>query len=342
MKKYIYNIIGIAVSLLLACSCVHQWPENAPADLTLKLNFERTIPPFDTIEVDTKASEAAMLDARYTVEIYRQKGDGDYNRDAIIREVFTRDDLTDLDCELKVTVPAEGTYKVTVWTDYVDQGTVKNKYYDNADFKAITIHQHEGNTVFREAFVGHLEVDVVRFGAKDTPITDTVYMYRPQAKVEFITTDLAEFIEKEIKAMQNSSGTGTDKPSKVPQSFDFNNYVVKIYYTGYMPYEFDTWRDRPVDTKTGFSFDSGIVQKNTDEALLGHDLVLVSDEEETSVMMAVGLYDQNGKELSRTNPIEVPLRRGMLTTVKGRFMMQDSNGGIAIDPGFIGDYVVQL
>ena len=39
-----------------------------------------------------------------------------------------------------------------------------------------------------------------------------------------------------------------------------------------------------------------------------------------------------------TNPIEVPLKRSMLTTVKGSFLMPDTGGGVAIDPGFDGEY----
>ena len=72
-------------------------------------------------------------------------------------------------------------------------------------------------------------------------------------------------------------------------------------------------------------------------ARLGFDYVMVNGRE-SSVMVAVGLFDEEGVRLSMTNPIEVPLKRSMLTTVKGSFLMQDTGGGVAIDPAFDGEY----
>ena len=72
-------------------------------------------------------------------------------------------------------------------------------------------------------------------------------------------------------------------------------------------------------------------------ARLGFDYVMVNGRE-SSVMVAVGLFDENGVRLSMTNPIEVPLKRSMLTTVKGSFLMQDTGGGVAINPDFDGEY----
>ena len=104
-----------------------------------------------------------------------------------------------------------------------------------------------------------------------------------------------------------------------------------------MPSTFNMRDNKPCDSSTGVSFTSDITLIDEHNARLGFDYVMVNGHE-SSVMVAVGLFDENGVRLSMTNPIEVPLKRSMLTTVKGSFLMQDTRGGVAIEPGFDGEY----
>ena len=76
-------------------------------------------------------------------------------------------------------------------------------------------------------------------------------------------------------------------------------------------------------------------------ARLGFDYVFVNGKE-SSVMVAVGLFDENGTKLSMSSQIEVPIKRSMLTTVKGSFLMQNANGGVVIDPSFDGEYNIVI
>jgi len=96
-----------------------------------------------------------------------------------------------------------------------------------------------------------------------------------------------------------------------------------------MPSKFNMWDDKPNDSSLGVSFASDITLLDEHNARLGFDYVMVNGRE-SSVMVAVGLFDENGVRLSMTNPIEVPLKRSMLTTVKGSFLMQDTGGGVAM------------
>ena len=97
------------------------------------------------------------------------------------------------------------------------------------------------------------------------------------------------------------------------------------------------WDDKPNDSSLGIQFRSDITLIDDHNARLGFDYVLVNGKE-SSVMVAVGLFDEEGTRLSMTNPIEVPIKRSMLTTVKGSFLMQDTGGGVAIDPDFEGEF----
>ena len=52
-----------------------------------------------------------------------------------------------------------------VWTDFVEKGTAADYFYDTRSFREITMRgEHEGNNDFRDAFVGHNELTVTRYG----------------------------------------------------------------------------------------------------------------------------------------------------------------------------------
>ena len=108
-----------------------------------------------------------------------------------------------------------------------------------------------------------------------------------------------------------------------------------------MPSAFNMHTGRPNDSSTGVFFDSGITALNEEEALLGFDYVL-AQEGDASVTLAIVIYDKLGNELSSTDNISVPLRRSMLTTIKGNFLIQESSGGVSINPDFDGEFNIEL
>ncbi len=376
MRRALKVFAAMLAALALSASCaVHEWPQTLPADATLKLDFDTALPQFIVLDVnDTRASKDGRdYHIRYVVEAYRKLGDGSFATTPYRRYVFTKDDLSDLNNEVTISID-EGTYDFYVWTDFVDRNSTEDFYYDTGNFREISLHgTYEGNNDFRDAFVGHRELTVERLGALVPPVIGTVAMGRPLAKFEFITTDLQEFITKVITDMKkkqdqeaaggtksadikdNASvtddsgtadessggtkgddGTKGDGDSKSPV-VDLKKYNVVFYYTGYMPSVFNMMDNRPCDSRTGVSFASDITLLDEHNARLGFDYVMVNGKE-SSVMVAVGLFDEEGTRLSMTNPIEVPLKRSMLTTVKGGFLMQDTGGGVAIDPKFDGEF----
>lgn len=387
MGRALKIMAAALAALALSASCaVHEWPQTLPADATLKLDFNTALPQFIVLDVnDTRASKDGHdYQIRYVVEAYRKLGSGSFAETPYARYVFTKDDISELDNEVTLSID-EGTYDFYVWTDFVDRNAVEDFYYDTRNFREIKLQgTHEGNNDFRDAFVGHKELTVVRYGATVPPVSGTVEMERPLAKFEFITTDLQEFITKVITDMKkkekeneeagktsdgqdNASLTGGDVPAAAGESFgesgvsgdadgsddgtggtkgdgdskspvvDLKKYNVVFYYTGYMPSSFNMFDNKPCDSRTGVSFASDITLIDEHNARLGFDYVMVNGKE-SSVMVAVGLFDEDGVRLSMSNPIEVPIKRSMLTTVKGSFLMQDTGGGVAIDPDFDGEF----
>lgn len=341
-----------ACALLCITSCaVHEWPEPSPADVIVNLDFDTQLPQYKVLnEEGTRAShDGRDYDIRYTIAAYRLLQDGSYAEEPFLLKVFSRDEIEELDATFRFSID-EGSYRFYVWTDFVLAGTQSDYFYNTTNFRRISLQgAHEGNNDFRDAFSGSADLKVIRRGSKETPSTVTVQMRRPLAKFEFITTDLQEFITKTIEAMirkeeaeaaAKAGETKSEGDTKTPV-VDLEKYTVVFFYSGYMPNAYNMMEGKPCDSATGVKFSSAISAIDNHDARLGFDYVFVNGEE-SSVMVTVALYDEEGTQLSVSRQIEVPIKRSMLTTVRGSFLMQNTGGGVAIDPGFEDEFNIYI
>ena len=364
-----------ACALLCITSCaVHEWPEPTPADVIVNLDFDTQMPQYKVLnEEGTRAShDGRDYDIRYTIAAYRLLQDGSYAEEPFLLKVFSKDEIEELNATFRFSID-EGSYRFYVWTDFVLAGTQSDYFYNTTNFRRISLQgTHEGNNDFRDAFSGSADLKVIRRGSKETPSTVTVQMRRPLAKFEFITTDLQEFITKTIEAMIRKeeaeaaakagetkseggdnpeditpieSDTKTDGDTKTGDTktpvVDLEKYTVVFFYSGYMPNAYNMMEGKPCDSATGVKFSSAISTIDNHDARLGFDYVFVNGEE-SSVMVTVALYDEEGTQLSISRQIEVPIKRSMLTTVRGSFLMQNTGGGVAIDPGFEDEFNIYI
>jgi hypothetical protein len=76
---------------------------------------------------------------------------------------------------------------------------------------------------------------------------------------------------------------------------------------------------------------------NEDDVSLGFDYVFVS-ESVSSVTIRIGVYDNEGSQVSLTETIKVPLKANHHTILSGNFLMQNTSGGIDINPDFDGNH----
>lgn len=365
----------VACALLCITSCaVHEWPEPSPADVIVNLDFDTQLPQYKVLNAEgTRAShDGRDYDIRYTIAAYRLLQDGSYAEEPFLLKVFSKDEIEELNATFRFSID-EGSYRFYVWTDFVLAGTQSDYFYNTTNFRRISLQgTHEGNNDFRDAFSGSADLKVIRRGSKETPSTVTVQMRRPLAKFEFITTDLQEFITKTIEAMIRKeeaeaaakagetksdvgdnpeditpieSDTKTDGDTKTGDTktpvVDLEKYTVVFFYSGYMPNAYNMMEGKPCDSATGVKFSSAISAIDNHDARLGFDYVFVNGEE-SSVMVTVALYDEEGTQLSISRQIEVPIKRSMLTTVRGSFLMQNTGGGVTIDPGFEDEFNIYI
>lgn len=229
--------------------------------------------------------------------------------------------------------------------------TQDDKYYSTDDLSEITLlsangdnsrYQHQGNSPWREAYRGERRMSVSADGSLshlDGTATASgralVEMNRPMAKFTFVTTDLADFIAR------RSANGPADAPAYAPRP-NPADYRVVLRYTSYMPSAYNAHTDKPVDSRLGAYFDGSIDRIDDSNAQLGSDYVLVNGSS-TTVQVALDVYSRADQSLiASTPPIEIPLKRGHLTLVRGRFLTSKSGTGMGIDPGFFDDINIEI
>ncbi len=345
------------LALLVAGSCdVHEFPHNGSEEpgkvpFVLYLDFSKTIEMGFHKEIDytTQNSGAfqslavpASYDVRYSVQAYRVAADGSTstNPDTVITE--TKSDITDLNHSMVLRL-APGTYKFLVWTDYVAHTSMVDLYYRVANFKEVMYTSPDdyiGNNDFRDAFRGEEDAAVTAALNSDgsTP-SATVIMERPLAKYKFISTDLEKFLTMVVqrRASQASAPLSRQELLEAIKKINLADFRVVFRYTGFLPCSFNVWSNKPNDSWTGISFTSRLTSISESESQMGYDYVLVNGNE-SSVAVAVYVYDIDGKLLSSTPSIDVPLKRNKLTVVRGHFLTSRASGGVGIVTKFDGEY----
>lgn len=346
MRKILYLIICLPILLLSACD-VHEWPETPEfVKLHLRLNYETDMTEWEHLYDGTSVIEQGLGETydnhrdygkiRYIVRAYpiseKQRTMQDYTQEF----VFTKDIAEGYNHEVTLDL-IPGDYNIMVWSDIVQHGG-DTYFHDKTNFAEITLQgEHQGNNDYRDAFRGSGNVTLIADIIERVPDTLDIAMQRPLAKYEFITTDLTEFINKEqTRADAKSKAQSTDGED-VTTKVSIEDYKVVFYYVGFMPNAYSLFTDKPVDSATGVLFESTLNSLSETEASVGFDYVFVNGTE-SAVTVQIGIYDNEGTQLSLTEPIKVPLRRSHHTIMRGMFLMSETSGGISINPEFDGDY----
>lgn len=310
VRNYIAILIYMA-GLILVPSCdVHEFP-YPPVQFVLNLNYDTEMPLYKVVDYTEQRTKSVSeeYDIRYIVNVYDGKDED--SREAIYHFVFTKDDVSELGHS--VTMPIlKGDYRFVVWTDYVAQGSDSDLYYNTERFEYLSLAEgrHVGSNDMRDAFAGMITATV-----SPSSTSADVEMKRPMGKFNFIAVDARDY--------------------------DLDGCSVVFGYNGFMPSAYNMHAVKPADSRTGVRFDSSFRRIDEDEAELGFDYVFVNGKE-TVVSVFIEIYDPAGKLLSRSKPVDVPLVRSKLTTVKANFLTSKAGGGVSIIPDYEGDHNIVI
>lgn len=328
-----------AAIIMLFTSCVHEFPENnmPRRDITLTI---RHLQEWTQSEMTVTRQEAETAICRYHIKAYP----AGHDEVPVAEFTFYQSDLDRQDFTVTIQL-SEGDYDLYCWSDYADASSQSSYFFDSSEFHNIIYSEpYNGNNELRDAFRGNVSFTVESTLNAEYHQDVELILERPFARYEFRATDISDFIESEITRW--SISRGEDAPDGSPVNISqrlpsINDYRVKMIYPGYMPSKFDNFLNRPVDSAVGMSYDAKISILSDEEARLGFDHVMVNGHE-SSIAVALEVYDPEGTLIGRTVTINVPTKRGQNTIVRGRFLTSMASGGVGIDPSYNGEYNVEI
>lgn len=333
------------LTMLPACD-VHEWPEEAetvPFDVQLNFNIEMTAWDYFYTRSKSRIS-TETYDMRYVVRAYPIFSDGTVSSEYKDEFIFIKHETElgdDYSHQAQLDLP-EGKYRIMVWADFVNTGSTDHTFYNCDNFNSIVLHgKHQANTDYRDAFAGTVDVVLESTIQEGVEIVNAeILLKRPFAKYTFISNDLQDFVSRELlRLSRNDNGLGEVEGSRV---IDLNDYKVVISYPMYMPNTYNLFTDKAVNSATGVQYVSKPIRLNEDEVILGFDYVVINDDPDAKVTVAVGVFDKEGTQIAMSEAFNIPLQRSVNTIVRGKFMTVEADGGISIDPSFNGDHNIVL
>jgi hypothetical protein len=341
-QKYYIGFIAFVLTIVLA-GCIHDFPVTTPdgeegIDPTLvEVNTEVTLDlelvPLEIITqknarpgtTKSRVGEQTGYRRRFIIEAWHEGKPA-------ARQVTVMDTAEE-DGDAKISLPIHLKlhaldYTLAVWTDYVKAGTTDDLYYNTDNLQQVACRDpYTGSTPYRDCLYGTAAFDLRPYRDEwNAKVQIKVDMVRPLAKYELIATDVKDFLRKTQK-----------------QRADDETFTITFSYGFYLPTVFNVLAGKPADSRTGIAYTTPLTvpTDGQKECTIGTDFVFVNGTE-SFVSLSMEIRDSGGDVISRTTGLEVPYRRGHLTTVRARFLTNEMQGGVDIDDDFDGNIDVDL
>ncbi len=307
----ILALAAIFITIFTSCSSSEAEPKLGSAPVVVTIGVDTTMLHWQDYDIESRAGSTPLLRCKF------QAISSDNNIVATETHIFHPGDrLTDT-IRLRL---QSGSYHLLAWTDWVDSAHPNDDYhYSTADLRDVTLHgNYTGNDHSRNAYSGMTPIDFTVYEGDTTTVINSDITVKPiMGMVKFVATDYNQFLVKPLSLR------------------------IMVAYPGFLPHRYSVMRGVPFDATTGVYFITNelteLSTEGTGRATLGYDYVMVNGEE-SSVTVALGLYNDEGKLVGQTGNLNIPIRRGGITTVEGHFLTKtQSSGGIGIDPSFNGD-----
>ena len=330
MEKFIAFII---ISIYcLNTGCIHEFPHKAETDMlspsvavSLHLTFDKS---FDTLKYITKSfSENDSIHSteylqRFIIEVHEKEQR--ITKQTIVQTLQNPDSCLTLPVILKLNASV---YTLAIWTDYILKGQNEDLFYNTENLAYILLQEpYIAHTAGKECQYGILELDLQNYqNQQEAEVQAKINMKRPQAKYEFITTDVQDFIKKII-----------------PNSYQKGTYYITFAHRFFIPAAFDILEGRVAESWSDISFTLPfhITDQEQKEACIGFDY-LFADTIKNTCSVSILVKNNQGQTITYTPNITVPYKQGHLTTIRGNFLTPKTSG-ITINTEYDGEINIDL
>lgn len=326
----------IAVLTAFLSSCVHEFPEfsqNVTVSLTIHHELDWTEYDY-VVGIPTRADDAAHR-ARYIIYAFPEGA-----VEAPVRKFeFYRDDESLQDFTTTITLPP-GKWDIRAWQDH--EPIDATPYYNADNFSKITYTEpYRGDIEQREAFEGLLTVEVPETYDTELSVAGTINMERPMGKYVFIATDFEKFYNETLTRNEKYrsvswSALPADKREEV-----LKGYSIVVLYPYFMPSVYNCFTQRIMDSEPIKNFGAEILPLSSTEAKIASDHVFMNHHE-SGVQVQLGLRTPSGEVLKLTDVITVPMKRGQITYVRGKFLTAGVGSGLNINFDFSDDINIEI
>lgn len=336
MKRTAFILVTAIAILLISCDLVHEFPKEEidPTDIhvqiALKCQFKLDIATAIFVKGADEDLSKENYDRRFIIEVYNNS---EYDQSYLETKIVTRD-VSDTS-ELVVNLDLETKkYKLAVWMDFVKKGTTEDMYYYTGNSLSL-IHlpaaeDYVAGTDYKDGQAYFADIDLTPYkGQWYVNIKLEAPLMRPMAKITFLATDIAEYVSK-------TSGAPKDYAEAAKE------LKTEYSYNGYLPTGYNVLKDKLNDAQLGYEFkyqpyypfSNQIVENMTS---IGSDYVFVNGDS-SSVTLTIQIRDKGGIVINRFDGFVVPIYRGKETIVMNKFLTNEHNPGIGIDPEFDGEW----
>lgn len=320
--------------MVFMASCnVHEFPDEFRRNIeneqkTVSVQLSVSLNMLASYVHDTVYITRALNDScqrRFFIEVFNDSLYDNSRVDSIV-VLQNLTDTTHLSTTLKLE-PKK--YKIAIWQDYVLNDSI-NPYYQAPSTKAIHLPGPEsyiGDTEDKLCSASCIDVDLRPYvGQQDVNLVIKDTLKCPLARIEFVTTDVNKFISR----LSRESKSADD-------DLFIESYTAKIVYTAYLPSGFNVVTNKTNDSSLGYSCETRLVQISPTEARVGFDYVLINSHE-SFVDAQLVIYDGKGVEVTHSDPIQIPIKRGGTTYILDEFLTKEANSGVRINPTFYGEF----
>lgn len=215
----------------------------------------------------------------------------------------------------------EGTYDVRLWSDCCTSDGGLQSCYDASDLRQVRLSgtPYSAGTAGKDAACGVINaVTVTTEGARAAAVLEC-----PLAGYRLVATDADRYC---------SAG---DRPP-------LSDLTVTVACEGFFPSSFNVVTGSVNDAVSGLSYTCGITGGvGADGSMSVAADMLFAGNADNSIRLTVTVRDSAGNIVSRRSHIDVPYRRGCMTTVSGEFLTAGrGDGGVGLDTGWAGDTFV--